>query len=42
MIVAFLSGVAEIAPYFWALHLEAKWRAANPKTKAQLESFLSV
>jgi hypothetical protein len=41
-LLAFLVLVAEIAPYFWALHLEAKWNAANPKTKAQLESFLSL
>jgi hypothetical protein len=31
-----------MAPYCWALHLEAKWSAANPTTKAQLESLLSL
>jgi hypothetical protein len=41
-LLALLVSVVEIAPYLWALHLEAKWRPANPKTKAQLESFLSL
>jgi hypothetical protein len=41
-LLAFVVSVAETAPYFWALHLEAKWSAANPKTKAQLESLLSL
>jgi hypothetical protein len=41
-LLAFLVSVAEIAPYFWALHLEAKWNAVNPTTKAQLESCLSL
>ena len=42
LLLAFLAVVADIAPYLWALHLEAKWRAAHPKTKAQLERFLSL
>ena len=42
LILAFLGAVAEIAPYLWALHLEDKWHAASPKTKAQLESCLSL
>lgn len=28
--------------YLWALHLEGKWRAADPKTKADLESHLAL
>jgi hypothetical protein len=31
-----------IAPYLWAIHLEAQWTAANPKTKIELESHLSL
>ncbi len=42
LLLAFLAVVSEIAPYMWALHLEAKWQPASPKTKAQLESFLSL
>lgn len=42
LLLAFFAAVAEIAPYFWALHLEAKWSAANPTTKTQLESFLTL
>jgi hypothetical protein len=42
LLLAFLVSVAEIAPYLWALHLEARWHPANPTTKAQLESFLSL
>ena len=30
------------ASYEWALHLESKWMAANPKTRADLESCLSL
>ena len=37
-----VAAVAEIAPYFWALHLEAKCHPANPASKAQLEAFLSL
>ena len=28
-------------PYLWALHLEDKWREAEPKTKLEMESYLS-
>lgn len=42
LLLAFLVIVVEIAPYWWALHLEAKWHAAQPKSKAQLESLLSL
>src|SRR5438874_12563103 len=36
-ILAFLTAAAELTPYLWACHLESKWSAANPETKAQLE-----
>jgi hypothetical protein len=42
LLSGFLWAVFEIAPYWWALHLEAKWHDANPTTKAKLESFLSL
>ena len=29
-------------PYMWALHLEEKWSALQPKTRSQLESCLSL
>jgi len=38
----FLAAVIWFAPYVWASHLESKWHPANPKTKAELESFLSL
>jgi hypothetical protein len=38
----FLWVLSLMVPYWWALHLEAKWRAANPTTKTQLESLLSL
>jgi hypothetical protein len=41
-LLAFFAAAVEIAPYFWALHLESKWSAAKPTTKAQLESCLSL
>lgn len=28
-------------PYMWALHLESRWRPANPQTMLELESMLS-
>jgi hypothetical protein len=28
-------------PYMWTLHLESKWRPANPQTLLELESMLS-
>ena len=44
--VIFFSGflwiLSMMAPYWWALHLEAKWRTANPTTQTQLESLLSL
>src|SRR5512133_2477335 len=41
-LLLFLAAVIWFAPYVWALHLESKWHPANPKTKAELESFLSL
>ena len=41
-ILAFLAAAAEFTPYLWACHLESKWSAANPETKAQLEACLSL
>ena len=41
-LLAFLAAVVEVTPYFWALHLESKWTAAKPTSKAQLESCLSL
>ena len=41
-ILAFLTAAAELTPYLWACHLESKWSAANPETKAQLEACLSL
>ncbi len=41
-LVVFLVVIAGSAPYFWALHLESKWFPANPKTKVELESYLSL
>lgn len=38
----FLAAVVCFAPYMWARHLEARWHPANPKTKVELESFLSL
>jgi hypothetical protein len=29
-------------PYVWALHLESKWRPADPQTRLEMESFLSL
>jgi hypothetical protein len=31
----------EGATYLWALHLESKWAPAEPKSRAELEGFLS-
>ena len=28
-------------PYMWALHLESKWRPANPQTRFELEALLA-
>jgi len=38
----FLAVVGCSAPYMWARHLEARWHPAKPKTKVELESFLSL
>jgi len=38
----FLAAVVSNAPYLWARHLEARWQPADPKTKVELESFLSL
>jgi len=37
-----LFGLVMFGPYMWALHLESRWRPANPKTLAELESMLSL
>ena len=37
-----LAAVVCFAPYMWARHLEARWQPADPKTKVELESFLSL
>jgi hypothetical protein len=42
VLAAFVAITIVGAPYVWASHLEAKWRPADPKTKAELESFLSL
>jgi hypothetical protein len=41
-LLAFGISVVQFAPYAWALHLESKWTQAQPSTKAQLESLLSL
>jgi hypothetical protein len=41
-LLAFLAAMMLIAPYLWAVHLEAKWRPRNPSTKAQMEACLSL
>jgi len=41
-LVAFGFAVVSFAPYVWASHLESRWHPANPKTKAELESYLSL
>lgn len=46
-ILAFLVVAVEFSPYqlistMWAYHLQPKWEAANPQTKAQLEACLSL
>lgn len=42
MLTILLIFIAVGAPYFWALHLESKWEAANPKNRAELEACLSL
>ena len=32
----------QVAPYLWALHLEQRWIAAQPTTRAEFESCLSL
>lgn len=41
-LTAFCFAVISFAPYVWASLLESKWYPANPKTKAELESYLSL
>ena len=41
-LIAFCIAVISFAPYLWASLLESKWYPANPKTKAELESYLSL
>jgi len=41
-VMVFLAALAMMSPYFWAMHLETKWRATKPATKAELEACLSL
>jgi hypothetical protein len=41
-LAGFLALLALIAPYPWAAYLETKWQPAHPKTRTELESFLSL
>jgi hypothetical protein len=41
-LLVFLFYLFAAGPYLWALQLESKWRPANPKTLAELESMLSI
>ena len=41
-ILFFLVAVIGFAPYMWASHLESKWYPAHPRTKTELEAFLSL
>ena len=41
-LLVFLFYLFATGPYLWALHLESKWRPANPQTRAELESMLSL
>jgi len=41
-LLIFLFYLLATGPYLWALHLEARWRPADPKTRAELESMLSL
>lgn len=31
-----------MASYFYALHLESRWQPANPRTRQELEQYLSL
>jgi len=42
LMTVFGFAVISFAPYAWAIHLEGRWRPASPKTKAELESYLSL
>jgi hypothetical protein len=42
MLLIFLFFAYFTASYLWALHLESKWHAARPKTRAELEACLSL
>jgi hypothetical protein len=39
-LLIFLFYLFAAGPYLWALHLEARWRPADPKTRTHLESML--
>ena len=41
-LIAFVFAMIAFAPYMWASHLESRWHPANPKTKVELESYLSL
>ena len=34
--------LVEVLPYFYALHLEAQWSPSKPRTREELEAFLSL
>jgi len=34
--------IATVVPYLYAVHLESKWRPANPQTRAELERHLHL
>jgi len=42
LLAIFLFVLSVMTPYWWALHLESKWVPAHPKTRAELESHLSL
>jgi len=42
LVLASIAFVVGYGPYVWASHLESKWHPANPKTRVELESFLSL
>lgn len=41
-VLAFAASVIAFGPYMWASYLESRWRPVNPKSRAELESFLSL
>jgi len=41
-VVCFVAAVMIFVPYMWASHLEFKWSPAQPKTRSELEPYLSL